>query len=94
MQNNLSGRSFNMRVTFDAAGLPVLGWVHGFYAVEGGEGETITDIKRIPEAEHVDIAKALGIRSSSVHHSVNRALRRATDVLPEGAQAPTQAVSC
>lgn len=87
---NLSGRSFNIRVSFDAAGAPVLGFVHGMYEVSEG----VTEIKRIPEAEHLIIAQSLGIRSSSVHCSVNRALRRCTDVQPEDRTEALEAVSC
>lgn len=86
----LAGRSFNIRVSFDDAGLPVLGWAHGMYEMS----ESITEIKRVPEAEHVFIAKALGIRSSSVHCSVNRALRRCTDTQQEDTTEALQAVSC
>lgn len=88
--NTLAGRSFNIRVSFDDAGVPVIGFVHGLYEMS----ESITEIRRIPEADHVFIAKALGIRSSSVHCSVNRALRRCTDVLPEDALKVMESVSC
>lgn len=71
MQDIISGRTFNIRVSFDSNGEPILNWVHGMYK----ESEHITEIKRVSESEHLAIALALGIRHSSVHHSVNRALR-------------------
>lgn len=88
--NTLANKSFNIRVSFDADGVPVIGFVHGLYEMS----ESITEIRRIPEAEHVFIAKALGIRSSSEHCSVNRALRRCTDVQPEDVAAALESVSC
>lgn len=71
MQDVISGRTYNIRVTFDSEGVPILNWVHGMYK----ESEHVTDIKRTSECEHLAIAKALGIKHSSVHHSINRALR-------------------
>lgn len=88
--STLAGRSFNIRVSFDALGVPVIGFVHGLYEMS----ESITEIRRIPEADHVFIAKALGIRASSVHCSVNRALRRCTDTQQEDDLKVMEAVSC
>lgn len=71
LENSLTGRTFNVRVTFDDEGQPVLGWVHGMFQVS----ETITDIKRISQQDHVLIAQALGI-TRSVDWDMHRQLQK------------------
>lgn len=83
MQDVLKGRSFNIRVSFDSEGVPCLGWVHSQYQMS----EHVTEVRRIPESEHLAIALALGIQHSSVHHSINRKLRGLSKEEQEAAQA-------
>ena len=68
--DSLAGRTFNVRVSFDANGDPVLGWVHGMFH----ESEHITDIKRVGKEEALTIARALGVKSAECFE-INRQLR-------------------
>lgn len=83
MQDLIKGRSFNIRVSFDSEGIPCLGWVHSQYQMS----EHVTEVRRIPESEHLAIALALGIQHSSVFHSINRKLRGLSKQEYEAAQA-------
>lgn len=71
MSDVLRNRSFNVRVSFDADGNPVIGWVQGFYAVS----ENVVDMKKVPEDVHVMIARKLGIERCSSCVRVNRIIR-------------------
>ena len=89
MQDVLKGRSFNIRVSFDSEGIPCLGWVHSQYQMS----EHVTEVRRIPESEHLAIAFALGIKHSSVFHSINRKLRGLSKEEQEAAQAVNSLLS-
>ena len=73
MSRNLQNRSFNIRVSFDEAGEPVIGYVHSFYNVDA----ECYDIKRVPDKDVIDIAKALGISKSSKTILLNKKLKKA-----------------
>lgn len=60
---DVAGKTYNIRISFDSEGVPCLGWVHSQYQTS----EHVTEVRRIPDA--------LGIKSSSVHPRVNRTLR-------------------
>lgn len=67
----LNGRSFNIRLSFDENGEPVIGYVHGLYDI----AENITDIKPVTLDEKEQLSRALGVRLSSESFALNRRLR-------------------
>lgn len=71
MAASLKGREFNIRVSFDENGEPVIGMVQGFYA----SGSNCVDIKGVPASVKAQIAKALGIRSGT-DFTVNRLIAK------------------
>lgn len=71
MSEDLRNRSFNLRVEIDENGVPVLGWVRGFFSVS----DNVVDLKPVSETTKVELAKLLGIRGSSESFTVNRLLR-------------------
>lgn len=66
--NSIKNRSFNIRVTFDEDGNPVLGFVHSFYSVSN----TAVDIRPVPDSTVIAIARKLGITASDRVLSVKR----------------------
>lgn len=60
MSNTIKGRSFNLRISFDEAGEPCIGYVRGFYKAS----EVAVDLKDVPDSIVRAIAKALGIEKS------------------------------
>lgn len=68
----LANREFNVRVSFDENGVPVIGFVQSFFAV----GSDAVDLKRVSNEEKMEVAKALGI--GGAHDFVlDRMLRKA-----------------
>lgn len=68
MSNTIKNRSYSVRVTFDASGVPVIGNVTGFYAVDSD----CFDIRPVADGIILQIAKALHITKSSKTPLVNR----------------------
>jgi hypothetical protein len=72
MTNSIKNRSYNVRVTFDAEGNPIIGAVLGFYTVDSD----CYDIRPVKDDSILKIAKALGITRSSKTLLVNRKAKK------------------
>lgn len=73
---SLAGRTFNVRVSFDTNGDPVLGWIHGMFHERDISGDmSITDIKRVGKEDALAVARALGLECAEDFY-INRQLRK------------------
>lgn len=72
MSSNLANRSFNVRITYDEAGEPVIGAVLGFFAVDS----ECYDIKPVPAVDITAIALSLGIQKSSKSLEITRKIAK------------------
>ena len=66
----LKNKSYNVRITFDSEGNPVIGSVLGFFSVDAD----CYDILPVPDVTILSIAQALHITRSSKTRLVNRKL--------------------
>lgn len=66
--NSIKNRSFNVRISFDSNGEPVIGFCQGFYSV----AENIIDIRPVPDSVVLAVAKKLGITQSERLLAVKR----------------------
>jgi len=78
MSNSIKNRSYNVRITFDGEGNPIIGAVLGFYAVDS----SCYDIRPVKDSSILQIAKALGVTRSSKTILVNRKAKK-KDVVAE-----------
>lgn len=66
--STLNNKSFNVRITFDDKGNPVMGAVLGFFSVDAD----CYDILPVPDATILLIAQSLHVTRSSKTRLVNR----------------------
>lgn len=57
MSISLANKSFNVRISFDADGCPIIGFAQGFYE----QAENVVDILAVPTHKIAEIAASLGI---------------------------------
>lgn len=57
MSISLANKSFNVRISFDASGSPIIGFAQGFYE----QAENVVDILAVPSHKIAEIASSLGI---------------------------------
>lgn len=69
---NLAGKGFNVKISFDENGAPVIGTVLGFFSIDAD----CYDIKPVNDETVIDIANALGIVHSSKSLLLNKKLKR------------------
>ena len=70
---NLAGKGFNVKISFDENGAPVIGTVLGFFSIDAD----CYDIKPVNDETVIDIANALGIVHSSKSLLLNKKLKKA-----------------
>lgn len=72
MSSSLVNRSFNVRITYDEAGEPIIGAVLGFFDVDSD----CYDIRPVQQVDILAIAHSLGIQKSSKSLEITRKIAK------------------